>query len=125
MATRGKGAFWANLARAPDFYARLDPLPDARLLMETVAHLAPTILTGLPMGNWAEPQKRDWVERHFPGTPVITCMARDKHVHGSSGDVLVDDTIRLAAAWETMGGHFIAHEKAERSIAALRQFFEL
>lgn len=125
MEARGKGAFWARLARSPDFYARLDPLPDAHLLMEAVVHLAPTILTGLPMGKWAEPQKRDWVERHFPGTPVITCMARDKHLHGAAGDILIDDTVRLAAAWEAMGGHFIAHEKAERSIAALRRYFDL
>ena len=125
MDLKGKGAFWARLARAPDFYDRLDPLPDAQLLFDAVAHLRPTILTGLPVGKWAEPQKRSWVERHFPGTPVITGFARDKHKHGAPGDVLVDDTVRLAEAWEAMGGHFVAHKNAERSIAALRQFFDL
>jgi hypothetical protein len=123
--TRGKGAFWGRLAKTPDFYNTLDLLPDARMLFDTVAHLSPTILTGLPVGKWAEPQKRAWVERHFPGTPVITGFARDKHKHGLPGDVLVDDSIKLAAAWEEMGGHFIHHEKAERSLAALRHYFEI
>jgi hypothetical protein len=111
------------LARAPGFYQQLDLLPDAKALMNAVEPLKPTVLTGLPLGNWAEPQKRAWVDRHFPGTPVITCMARDKHRHGLTGDILVDDTFRLREAWEAMGGIFVHHENAERSLAALRTYF--
>lgn len=122
-ARHGKGAFWSRLAKAPGFYEHLGLLPDARMLMDAVAPLNPTILTGLPIGQWAEPQKRAWVERHFPGTPVITCFARDKHRHGRTGDVLVDDTYRLKEAWEAMGGIFVHHENAERSLAALRTLF--
>lgn len=121
----GVGAFWRQLAKAEGFYARLDPLPDAYRLMDAVRHLDPIILTGLPLGRWAEPQKREWAARHFPGVQVITCLARDKHRHGSPGDVLVDDTARLRAAWEAMGGHFVHHEQAERSLATLRSFFDL
>ena len=120
---RGVGGFWKALASAPDFYARLAPLADAHQLVDAVRHLNPTILTGLPMGKWAEPQKRAWAERHFPGLAVITCFARDKHRHGLEGDVLVDDSLRLAAAWEEMGGTFVHHENAERSLAALRTIF--
>lgn len=32
-------------------------MPDGRELWGGVESLRPTILTGLPMGNWAEPQK--------------------------------------------------------------------
>ncbi len=123
QARRGVGGFWKTLASAPAFYADLDPLPDAHRLVDAVRHLSPTVLTGLPMGKWAEPQKRIWVERHFPGLPVITCFARDKHRHGRERDVLVDDSLRLAAAWEEMGGVFVHHENAERSLAALRMIF--
>jgi len=35
--------------------------------------LKPTILTGLPLGRWAAPQKVKWAAEHFPGTPIITC----------------------------------------------------
>jgi hypothetical protein len=59
--------FWTKLAAAPDFFNTLDLLPDAIDLFEAVRHTNPAILTGLPRGAWAEPQKRRWAERHFPG----------------------------------------------------------
>ena len=71
--------FWQRLATTPDFYAGLPLMPDARTLFDAVAHLQPTILTGLPIGNWAAPQKVRWAAEHFPGAPIITCLARDKY----------------------------------------------
>ena len=118
-----KREFWKRLARTPDFYASLPLMPDAQTLFDAVEHLRPTILTGLPLGTWAAPQKVDWAERHFPGTPIITCMARDKYRYMEAGDVLVDDREDHRAKWEDTGGIFIHHEKAERSIAALRPIF--
>jgi len=119
----GKGEFWRRLTRAPDFYGSLPLLPDARQLVDAVAHLHPTILTGLPIGQWAAPQKMRWAAEHFPGIPIITTMARDKFRHISGADVLVDDRADHRAAWEDAGGTFIHHENAERSIAALRTIF--
>lgn len=115
--------FWIRIAQTPDFYATLPELPDARQLFDAVEHLQPTILTGLPLGNWAAPQKLRWAAEHFPGVPIITCMARDKYRHMSLGDVLVDDREDHRSKWEDAGGVFVHHKKAERSIAALRQFF--
>ena len=115
--------FWQRLAATPDFYATLPLMKDARTLFDAVAHLAPTILTGLPLGNWAAPQKVKWAAEHFPGTPIITCMARDKYRYMERGDVLVDDREDHRAKWEDAGGIFVHHVKAERSIAALRQIF--
>ena len=119
----GRREFWRRLANTPDFYATLPLMPDARTLFDAVAHLRPTILTGLPIGTWAAPQKVAWAERHFPGTPIITCMARDKVRHMQAGDVLVDDREDHRAKWEDAGGIFITHEKAERSLTALRLIF--
>ena len=119
----GKSEFWRRLARAPDFYGSLPLMPDAHLLVEAVAHLNPTILTGLPIGNWAAPQKVRWAADHFPGVPITTTMARDKFRHMTGADVLVDDRADHRAVWEDAGGTFIHHKNAERSIAALRQIF--
>jgi hypothetical protein len=119
-ARHGKGRFWAALARADGFYANLPPLPDAMALFEGVRHLNPIILTGLPRGDWAEPQKRRWALRHFPGTPVITCMAALKREHCSPGDVLVDDTLKYRHLWEEAGGVFIHHRSAAETLAELR-----
>ncbi|HET7708515.1 MAG TPA: hypothetical protein VFK50_03155 [Sphingomicrobium sp.] len=120
---RGQGAFWRELARAPDFYATLPQMPDAQLLFEAVKHLHPTILTGLPLGNWAAPQKVRWAAQHFPDVPIITCMARDKHKHMHPGDVLVDDRENHRAAYEAHGVVFIHHRNARDSIRQLAAVF--
>lgn len=120
---QGSCEFWRRLAKAPDFYARLPRLPDAQQLYDAVKHLRPTILTGLPLGQWAAPQKVAWVEQHFPGTPVITCMARDKHLFMDPGDVLVDDRDKHRTEYETEGVVFVHHKNAADSLDQLRDLF--
>jgi hypothetical protein len=115
----GTTAFWRRLAMSKEFYNTLPLLPDAHRLMDAVAHRRPIILTGLPRGNWAEAQKRDWVERHFPGMRVITTMARDKPRYCKPGDILVDDQERYREGWEKVGGRFVHHVDAERTLALL------
>jgi len=122
----GRGSFWKHLARAPDFYGTLELLPDAEHLVEAVRHLRPTLLTGLPIGNWAAPQKRRWAARHFPNLDIITCMARDKWRHANPGDVLVDDRLTARAPWkERAQGIFIHHNSAADSLSQLGKYFDL
>lgn len=122
-ARHGRGAFWKRLAQAPDFYGSLPEMADARTLFAAVEHLKPTILTGLPLGNWAAPQKVRWAADHFPGVPIVTCMARDKHKHMQSGDVLVDDRENHRTAYERAGVIFVHHRNAEDSIKQLAAIF--
>lgn len=113
-------ALWAAVGRCPDFFATLDFTPDGRALWAFCARHRPTILTGLPLGTWAEPQKRRWVaEKLGPEVPVVTCMARDKHCHAVPGAVLVDDREKARPPWEGAGGVFIRHTGAASTIAAL------
>jgi 5'(3')-deoxyribonucleotidase len=123
IAKHGRGAFWKRLAKAPNFYATLPEMPDGRQLFDAVKHLEPTILTGLPMGSWAAPQKVSWAAEHFPGVPIITCMARDKHKHMHFGDVLVDDREKHRAAYEEAGVLFVHHKNAEDSVKQLARIF--
>jgi hypothetical protein len=122
---------WPVLARTPGFYDRLSWISDGRELWNAVAHLEPTILTGLPMGKWAEPQKRSWCSRELGDeVPVITGLSRHKaelalawlDENGLSEriPVLVDDRLSLAESWEAMGGRFILHLGAQSSISALQ-----
>lgn len=117
----GLKRFWAELAATEDFFNTLDLLPDAMELFEAVRHLDPVILTGLPRGNWAEPQKRRWAERHFPGVEVITTTAALKREYCQHGDALVDDRDKYRHLWEGVGGIFIHHKNAESSIRQLRE----
>jgi len=123
IAKHGRGAFWRELAKAENFYGALPEMPDARLLFNAVRHLKPTILTGLPLGSWAAPQKVEWAAEHFPGVPIITCMARDKHKHMNEGDVLVDDREKHRAAYEEAGVVFVHHKSAEDSLRQLAKIF--
>ena len=121
----GPGRFWQQLATAPDFYYSLPLMDDAMELFAAVEHLDPVILTGLPRGNWAADQKVRWAAQHFPGTKIITTLARDKRDHAKEGDVLVDDQDRHRHLWEEVGGIFILHKSAKQSIAELREYFSL
>ena len=119
--TFGLKRFWATLASVPGFFDDLEPLPDAMDLFEAVRPLAPVILTGLPRGTWAEPQKRRWAARHFPGIEVIATSAALKREHCRPGDALVDDRDRYRHLWEQAGGIFIHHRNATASIESLRR----
>lgn len=121
----GLGRFWQKLATAPDFYFGLPLMDDAMELFDAVKHLDPVILTGLPRGNWAADQKVRWAAKYFPGTRIITTMARDKRNHAKEGDVLVDDQDRHRHLWEEIGGVFVHHATARQSIEALKAYFPL
>ena len=119
----GRGAFWKRLAKARNFYGALPEMPDARALFDAVEHLKPTILTGLPLGNWAARQKVEWAAQHFPGVPIITCMAADKHLHMHPGDVLVDDREKHRSAYEAAGVVFVHYRNAEDSLRQLAKIY--
>jgi 5'(3')-deoxyribonucleotidase len=123
IAKHGRNAFWKRLARAKNFYGSLAEMSDARILFEAVKHLKPAILTGLPLGSLAAPQKVEWAAEHFPGVPIITCMARDKHKHMHPGDVLVDDREKHRAAYEAAGVVFLHHRNAADSLRLLAKIF--
>ncbi|MBA2467454.1 MAG: hypothetical protein H0V46_07625 [Sphingomonas sp.] len=122
-ARRGRRELWRRIAAATDFYGTLPEMPDAGILFDAVKHLKPTILTGLPIGQWAAPQKVKWAAEHFPGVPIITCMARDKHKYMKAGDVLVDDRENHRAAYEAEGVVFVHHKNAADSLKQLAKIF--
>jgi len=121
---------WPVLARTRRFYENLNWMRDGRLLWDSLIRFNPVILTGLPMGKWAEPQKRNWCERELgPDVPVIAGMSRRKgelaHTwmaeQGMDGrvPVLIDDRLKMKASWEDLGGIFILHLNAADSLSAL------
>jgi hypothetical protein len=119
-------AMWSTLAKTPRFYAELEWMPGARALWDFVAPYEPTILTGLPYGKWAEPQKREWCRRELgPDVPVITCFSREKAKRAAAatpGDkvpVLIDDRESQKDPWEGIGGVFIHHTSVEKTIGEL------
>ena len=55
--------------------------------------------------------------------PIITTMARKKHLHMDPGDVLVDDRQNHRDLWEKAGGIFIHHKNAEDSLRQLAEIY--
>lgn len=116
----GTKEFWKRLTQADDFFFNLEPMPDAHELWENVKHLHPIIITGCPVGGWAETQKHRWVRKHFGRRAnVITCASRDKSIFCHPGDVIVDDWEKHKPKWEAKGGHWILHKSAEQSLLEL------
>lgn len=124
----GDRRMWPILARTPGFYEHLPWMADGRALWEFAAPHRPVIVTGVPLGRWAEPQKRAWCARELgPEVPVICCLSRDKGTQAAEllapGEVmvLIDDRLKVQAAWEDAGGRFLLHTSAAESVALLRE----
>ena len=124
----GDRRMWPILAKTPGFYEHLPWMADGKDLWEFSRTHRPVIVTGIPLGRWAEPQKRAWCARELgPDVPVVCCLSREKGRHAAEflepGEVmvLVDDRLKVQVAWEDAGGKFLLHTSAAGSIAALKE----
>ena len=113
-----------------DFYNTLDWMPDGKWLWNYVGPKGAVVLTGRPMGNWAEPQKREWCKRELGlgNDRVLVGLARDKPKMAAEflgrpldGDILIDDRPMHQAGWEQAGGVWITHTSAASSIKQLKE----
>jgi FMN phosphatase YigB (HAD superfamily) len=119
---------WPILARTPGFYDKLEWMSDGKELWEFAKNFSPTILTGLPRGQWAESQKRSWCLRELgPHVPVLTCLSREKGRAASmvlepdETPVLVDDRLNAQSGWLDIGGVFVLHVSAQDSLRQLKE----
>jgi len=119
----GAKEFWKIIAKDENFFENLDLLPGAQELYDAVKHLNPPILTGIPHGDWAQPQKLRWRDKHFPEAEMICCPSRDKFKHMEEGklNVIIDDWAKHQHIWENNEGIFILHTSVEESLDQLRQ----
>jgi 5'(3')-deoxyribonucleotidase len=119
----GQEEFWRLINEDPHFFINLQPMKDMRQLYESVKHLNPTILTGIPRNMDAyENQKHMWAEKHFGKEQrIICCRASKKHTFCTPGDILIDDRPRYRKKWEQAGGVWITHRSAEQSLDELRK----
>lgn len=120
----GTSAVWKRLERTEGFYANAKWLDDGRKLWRLLSEVEPPvrILSGLPLGDWADPQKREWCLLELgPTVPVITCLSKDKYHHCVPGDILIDDRLDTRTAWEGAGGIFVHHVTLEKTIERLHE----
>lgn len=115
---------WARIDTIEKFFFLLKPMPDALYLWGSIARHSPTILTGIPKPlPYVAGEKCAWIQAYFGAhVPVITCFSADKHLHGRPGDILIDDRVKCGQPWTEMGGVWIEHKSALKSLAALAPY---
>jgi len=114
---------WAEVSKIP-FFEEAPPMHDAHELFDYVKRHNPIFLTGVPKigTEKAAASKRDWVARHLGhGFEVRPCRSRDKSLHCSPGDVIVDDWKKYQPLWLKKGGIWVLHKSAAKSIAELKE----
>lgn len=120
------GQMWKRIAASEGFFTGLGWHEDAKGFWEFISQTNPTILTGIPLGNWAPAQKREWCARELgPHVPVITCLSRDKQQYAGPGKLLLDDREKNILQWEAMGGHGILWQSPGQVMRELKRSYNL
>jgi len=118
---RADSVDWAAVRQVKDFYLNIPPMPDLALLWRRIERYRPIILTGVPQAvEEASDNKRAWVRLHLGAqVQVRCCLSREKCLHASPGDILIDDWEKYRDLWVAKGGVWITHRSAAETIVAL------
>lgn len=112
---------WGQVKKVPDWYFNIPLMADAEFLWAFIGRFNPTVLTGVPSSLHLEAvdNKTRWVEKYFPGTPVICCPSKQKYLYCKPGDILIDDWDKYRQRWLDAGGRWVLHKDARSTIDAL------
>lgn len=130
----GKSSFWKVIAKKPNFWIDLKPMPDAKILWdfikESFTNPLPVILSA-GQGSSIVQQKTAWIRKHIdPTAKVIIASAGSKKpeyilkIPGRVTHVLLDDTQKNIDVWDNVALHRIAilHTNSSSSIKKLQPF---
>ncbi|CAE8710037.1 unnamed protein product, partial [Polarella glacialis] len=122
---------WRTLARTRGFFAALPWTWDGWALWSYLAaeslkgRISVSILSGVPGGEWADWQKRQWCTRQLGRcVPVDLCPSEEKALRAAPGKILIDDRLDQKVPWEARGGTFVLHSSAAESLKALRRIIK-
>jgi hypothetical protein len=130
--------FWKIIARKPDFWISLEPMPDAKVLWnfieENFKDPVPVILSA-GQGSTVVQQKTEWIRKHISQTVKVLIapsgVKKPEFIlnHPVQGGqyvthVLVDDMSKNMSAWNDQTRHRIGikHTSAAESIKALQAY---
>mmetsp|Transcript_5206 Transcript_5206/g.8565 ORF Transcript_5206/g.8565 Transcript_5206/m.8565 type:complete len:275 (+) Transcript_5206:239-1063(+) len=143
-----RGLLWNRVSGADSFFERLPWMPGGQQLWESIQHLQPDILTGVPPHHSSRREKLKWCRRELgiqvahvdmagqlsshvrlEGEKqeglcnVITCWSHNKHHESGPNAVLIDDRDSLREAWEAKGGIFVHHTgDVDHTLQQLRHY---
>jgi len=141
---------WSKLAKVDNFFGELPWTERGKELWTMLINyeVNPILLSGVPNGQYAAIQKREWVDKNLgPDIKLITCKSKDKHFYARQSNqnsstveeneeiipkkfVLIDDSLPLRDAWEKEGGIFIhyspnAHDEIEDMLKTLYTVYSI
>lgn len=124
----GDDLLWQRLHSSGSFFANMEMMPGAQMMLDHVDIDRVKVLTALPKTETdrVRQQKEEWVWSWLPGdVPVVTCFTKDKPNFCQPGDILIDDRAVNMKAWEEKGGRFILHTDAMSTLAQLERMGEI
>jgi hypothetical protein len=117
------------VAGTPGFFLSLPVLDGAGEMLARAAALTgrkPNILTAPIDGDTArcEQEKRQWVEKNFPGMFSEFICTQDKHKYANSNSILIDDRTKYTNKFDANGGTAILHKSPEDSMQKLENILK-
>lgn len=123
---------WAILAEHENLYYKLPLIEESRELVKVAqeSKLGVFFLTAIPRRatiKTAEKDKRMWLEKYFPGIPmVVGPYSKDKQRWAKPLDILVDDKKSNIVEWKIAGGIAIHHlGNYSKTINELKEAIEI
>ena len=112
-------------AGQPGFFLNLPVMPGAKELVSGVTSLTgkkPFVLTAPVDGNSArcEQEKRQWIEKNFPGQFSNFVCSQEKEKYANSNTVLIDDRTKYTNKFTASGGTSILYTSAQQALTDLK-----
>ena len=120
---------WIAIAKVPNFYDKLELMPGAKTLFDTLYKMygkRVEILTGIPKPKrnipTAAQDKVNWVHRMLsPDVKVNTVYREEKKNFCTGVDcILIDDLQKNIDEWEAIGGTGILYTSAKNTLEKLQ-----
>ena len=118
---------WNAIRRDQNFFVNLKWTHDGEQLWKYIKRFNPTILTGIPRGEFAIKQKQQWCRDHLgKHIEVMCCRSKEKQKFITQpGDILIDDREDNCQRWIDAGGDAIIHTSAIKTINQLKTIIAL
>ena len=121
---------WETIKKIDRFYDRLDLMPGAKEMFDTVYGTYGDrceILTGIPREErgivTAAEDKITWTRRLLSETVKVNTVCRKHKINFCTGPetVLIDDREKTIKEWQEKGGTAVLHQTPEETIRELKQ----
>lgn len=114
------------VAGRPGFFLGLPMMPGAHEMVSQITALTgkkPVVLTAPVDGDPArcEEEKRQWIEKNFPGMFSGFICTQDKHEYANSSSLLIDDRTKYTSRFQAAGGMVILHKNPQDTIEKLKK----